>query len=177
MFKKSITSAAIACCLAASSAAASDFDLDIKPGLWEHSFSMQSESGAMESAIEEALRQLQNLPEGQRRMVENMMKDQGINLDLAGSTVQVCITEEDIKRGSLPQQDNCEQSIEQQTDDTLHFSFQCDGDAPYSGSGTMTLVNREHYIGSAEFNTEMAGRQEQIQMTQEGHWLQDDCDG
>ncbi|RUO27028.1 DUF3617 domain-containing protein [Aliidiomarina minuta] len=177
MFKKSITSGAIALSLLCSSVLAADFELDIKPGLWEHSFSMESESGAMESAIEEALRQLQSLPESQRRMVENMMREQGINLDLAGSTMQICITEEDIQRGSLPQQENCEQSIEQQTDDTLYFDFECAGDPPYSGQGSMTLVNREHYTGSAEFSTEMAGRQEHIQMTQEGYWLQDDCDG
>lgn len=152
-----------------------DFDIDLKPGLWEHSFTMESESGRMESAIEEALRQLEQLPESQRRMVENMMAEQGVNLDMAGSSVQVCVTQEDLAEGTLPQQEGCEQELSQQDDDTYYFAFQCDGNPPHSGSGTMTIVDSEHYRGESQFTTEMDGQTEHISMQQEGRWLREDC--
>ncbi|RUO33622.1 DUF3617 domain-containing protein [Aliidiomarina soli] len=151
-----------------------ELDLDIRPGLWEHSFSMQSESGQMERAIEEALQQLEQLPQSQRRMVEQMMSSQGINLDLAGSSVQVCLTEDDIRRGNLPQQDGCDQTITQQGD-TYHFSFQCAGDPPYEGRGQIVVLNNEQYEGNAEFTTRMAGNPETIQIRQQGRWLREEC--
>lgn len=152
------------------------FEVDLKPGTWQHSFTMKSESGQMEQAIEEALRQLEQLPESQRRMVEEMMAQQGIDLGLAGSTVEVCISEEDLRQGALPQQEGCEQTIEQQDENNFLFEFQCAGDPPYSGSGTLTRVDREHYTGTAEFETRMGGNPERITMTQEGRWLRDSCD-
>lgn len=153
-----------------------NFQVDIRPGTWQHSFTMKSESGQMEQAIEEALRQLQQLPESQRRMVEEMMARQGIDLGLAGTTVEVCITEEDLRQGSLPQQEGCEQSLEQQDANNFIFEFQCAGDPPYSGSGTLTRVNREHYTGTAEFETRMGGNPERITLVQEGRWLHESCE-
>ena len=150
--------------------------VDIRPGTWQHSFTLKSESGQMEQAIEEALRQLQQLPESQRRMVEEMMASQGINLGLAGTTVEVCITEEDLRQGSLPQQEGCEQTLEQQDSDNYIFEFQCAGDPPYSGSGTLTRVSREHYTGTAEFETRMGGNPERITLVQEGRWLHESCE-
>lgn len=152
-----------------------DFNIDLKPGLWEHSFSMESESGRMEDAIQEALRQLEQLPESQRRMVENMMAEQGINLDMAGSSVEVCISQDDLDQGTLPQQDGCEQELSQQEDDSFYFAFECEGNPPHSGSGTMTIVDREHYRGESQFTTEMDGQTEHINMQQEGRWLSEEC--
>ena len=151
------------------------FKVDIKPGTWRHSFTMKSETGQMEQAIEEAQRQLQQLPESQRRMVEEMMARQGIDLNLIGSSIEVCITEEDLRNGALPQQDGCEQTLEQQGDNNFVFEFQCVGDPPYSGSGMLTRVNQEHYTGTAEFETRMGGQSERITMNQEGRWLRDSC--
>lgn len=153
-----------------------DFQVDIRPGTWQHSFTMKSESGQMEQAIEEALRQLQQLPESQRRMVEEMMARQGIDLGLAGTTVEVCITEDDLRQGSLPQQEGCEQSLEQESADNFIFEFECAGDPPYSGSGTLTRVSREHYTGAAEFETRMGGNPERITLVQEGRWLHESCE-
>lgn len=173
--KISIVSASLFALLTTASAANDELNLDIRAGLWEHSFSMQSESGQMEQAIQEALRQLEQLPASQRRMVEQMMASQGINLDLAGSSVQVCLTEEDIRQGNLPQQEGCDQTITQQGD-TYHFSFQCAGDPPYEGNGQINILSREHYEGHARFTTRMAGNPEEIEIQQEGRWLSDSCD-
>lgn len=163
--------------LSPQSHAEDSFAIDIKPGKWQHSFTMKSESGQMEQAIEEAMRQLEQLPESQRRMVEEMMARQGIDLGLAGTTVEVCLTEEDLQQGSLPQQDGCEQTLTQQDEDNFMFEFQCAGDPPYSGSGTLTRVNQEHYTGTAEFTTRMAGNSERITINQEGHWIGEECNG
>lgn len=172
-----LVSAAMISALWLTPAAADErFEVDLRPGLWQHSFTMKSESGQMEQAIDEALRQLEQLPESQRRMVEEMMASQGINLGLAGSTVEVCITEEQLREGTLPQQEGCEQTVTQEDEDTYFFEFQCAGDPPYSGSGNLTRVDRENYTGSAEFTTRMGGNPERITMYQEGQWLAESCE-
>lgn len=152
------------------------FSVDLRPGLWQHSFTMKSESGQMEQAIDEALRQLEQLPESQRKMVEEMMASQGINLGLSGSSVEVCITEQQLQEGTLPQQEGCEQTVTQEDNDHYFFEFQCAGDPPYSGSGSLSRVDREHYTGIAEFTTRMGGNPERITMHQEGQWLAEQCE-
>lgn len=167
--------AALALLATSHSVTANELDLDIRPGLWEHSIQMQSDSGQMEQAIAEARRQIEQLPENQRRMMEELMTSQGITLDLTGTTLQVCIREEDIARGAFPQQDNCEHTITRQGQDEFAFRFECAGDPPYSGTGTMNIVDREHYQGDGEFTIRIAGNPERVTMQQEGRWLAAEC--
>ena len=58
--------------------------LDIQPGKWKHEYSMSSESGVFEEAMNEVRKQLDALPAAQRRMVEDMMASQGMSLDMQG---------------------------------------------------------------------------------------------
>lgn len=149
--------------------------LDMEPGLWEHSFSMQSESGELERAMEEAKRQLEGLPAAQRRMMESMLEQQGIRFGGTSSSIQVCLTQQEIDRGVMPQQDGCEQTLEPQGDNRFRFSFRCDTTPPSSGQGEMVLESPRAYRGNAQFTTEVNGRAERMTMQQQGKWLQADC--
>ena len=149
--------------------------LDVEPGLWQHSFSINTASGELERAMQQLEQQLASMPAAQRQMMEQMMASQGMSFDLKGSSVQVCLTQQQIDRGQLPQQEGCQQQINQTGDNRYSFTFNCDTKPPTSGEGEMTFSSRKAYTGSASFTTEVNGKAEQMTMQQSGKWLQADC--
>lgn len=157
------------------SARAESLKLDVEPGLWQHSFSIKTASGELERAMQQLEQQLASMPAAQRQMMEKMMSSQGMSFDLKGSSVQVCLTQQEIDRGQLPQQDGCQQQISQTGDNSYSFSFSCDTNPPTSGEGNMTFSSRKAYSGNASFTTEVNGKAEQMTMQQNGKWLQADC--
>src|SRR5690606_11414730 len=78
--------------LLAMGSAASAQSLSIKPGLWEHTMAMKSETGQLEQALEQARQMLATMPAEQRAMMENMLKSQGIDFDFANQSFQNCVT-------------------------------------------------------------------------------------
>ncbi|WP_213995533.1 DUF3617 domain-containing protein [Arsukibacterium sp.] len=157
------------------STSAETLKLDVEPGLWQHNFSIKTASGELERAMQQAEQQLASMPAAQRQMVEKMMASQGVSLDLKGSSIQVCLTQQEIDRGQLPQQDGCEQQISQTGDNSYSFTFSCDTNPPTSGEGDMTFSSRKAYSGNASFTTEVNGKAEQMTMQQSGKWLKADC--
>lgn len=151
-------------------------DLKIRPGLWEHTFTMKTQSGEMEQAMSQMQSQLANMAPEQRKMIEQMMAAQGVGIGPKGTTVKVCITEEDAARDFVPQSDDdCRQEVIERTGNTIRLKFDCAGDPPSSGEGEVTFLNQEVYTGKATINTKVEGRPERMDMTQTGKWLSDDC--
>ncbi|MCH8536416.1 MAG: DUF3617 domain-containing protein [Alkalimonas sp.] len=154
---------------------ANSLQLNMEPGLWQHNISIQSESGEVERAMAEAKKQLDSMPAAQRRMMESMLEKQGISFSGTSSSIKVCLTEQEINQGMLPQQDGCQQTLEPQGNDRFTFSFECSGNPPTSGSGEMIFESPRSYRGNANFTTEMNGRAEKMTMQQQGTWLDSDC--
>lgn len=144
--------------------------LDMEPGKWQHSFKMHSASGELEQAMAQMQQQLAAMPAQQRQMMEAMMKSQGMNLDLQGGTIEVCLSAADIARGQMPQQDGCQQQLREQ-DGSYHISFQCDGNPPSNGEGEFRLLNRKAYEGNLQVETQVNGKPQQMTMQQSGQWL------
>jgi hypothetical protein len=174
--KYRLASAALAAALVLSLPASAETPkLDIEPGLWQHTFNIKTASGELEQAMQQLQQQLASMPAAQRKMMEKMMSGQGFSLDLKGGSVQVCLTQQEIDRGQLPQQDGCQQQLRQTGDSSYSFSFSCDTKPPTSGSGDMTFSSRKAYTGNASFTTDVNGKAEQMSMQQSGKWLKADC--
>lgn len=150
--------------------------VDIQPGKWKHDYSMTSESGAFEQAMDEVRKQLEALPAAQRRMVEDMMASQGMSLDMQGASIEICLTEADLKQGLLPQQEGCTQEVTEQSGDVFQVTFACDSNPPTSGQGTFRVHDPWRYSALVTVNTEFNGNPEILTMEQKGTWLQKDCD-
>lgn len=148
---------------------------DIEPGLWQHNFSIKTESGELERAMQQMEQTLANIPAAQRDMMKKMMASQGVSFDFKNSSIQVCLTQQDIERGKLPQQDGCKQNVKQIGDNSYSFTFSCDTKPPSNGSGVMTFDGRKAYTGNANFTTQINGKAEQMTMQQSGKWLKADC--
>lgn len=144
----------------------------ILPGLWEHSYSMQTESGLVEGAMS----QLANLAPEQKAMMEQMMAAQGISLGPSGNTIRVCISKEDAERGEVPQLDSdCTQKILQRSANSIKVGFSCASDPPTRGEGEITFISPKAYTGKAVVQTTVQGVTEQMNIEQKGRWLSADC--
>lgn len=147
-------------------------DFKILPGLWEHSYSMKTESGLVEGAMS----QLANLAPEQRAMMEQMMTAQGISLGPKGNTIRVCISKEDAERGEVPQMDSdCTQKILHRSANTIKVGFSCASDPPTRGEGEITFISPKAYTGKAVVQTIVQGVTEQMNIEQKGKWLSADC--
>ncbi len=150
--------------------------LNIKPGLWEHSMRMTSQSGQMEEAMRQARQQLDALPPAQRQMMEQMMTAQGMSFGKDETSFRLCITAEDIARNELHLADeNCTQQIVERTGNRIHVRFTCAGDPPSRGEGTINIVSPEEYTGTAVIHTEVDGNPETFNVNQKARWISADC--
>lgn len=172
--------------------------VNMKPGLWEHTFkltegSMGAIAGVQQEqagqAMEEMKRQMANLPPEQRKMMEDMMAKQGIkisdkgiempsqNLQISkdGTTVKVCVTQAQIDTGDLPQPENCEQNITQVSANVFKSTFVCKGEHPVRGEGQIAFQSDKAYTGTTKVVTEVNKEMKTIEGTQAGKWLSSEC--
>jgi hypothetical protein len=148
----------------------------IAPGLWEHRFTMKSQSGQAEAAQKQLQAQLAALPAAQRKQLEEMMAQSGVAMGTQGNTLKVCISKEDAEQDRLPQSDDrCQQQSLQRNGNTLRFKFQCSGEPPTSGEGEFTISSPQAYSGRSTVNTVLMGRPERMELSTTGTWLSADC--
>jgi len=148
----------------------------IKPGQWQHNFTLKSQSGQIEAAIEQAKQMMAAMPPDQRKMVEDMMKSRGIDLDLGSYTAKVCLTQAQIDQNGLPKpNDNCEQTVTEKITNGYKVKYACAGDPPVSGEGEYTIIDDENFTIDITVNTEMNGKPETMDIKQSGKWLSPEC--
>lgn len=149
--------------------------LNMTPGLWEHSYTVKTQSGELEEAMAQMQQRLAGLPPEQRKMVEQMMAAQGVGFGEKVNTIKMCITQGEIDQGVLPQQEGCTQTIMKQTPNRLSVKFSCT-DPPASGEGEVQFQGPKQYSGNHKMITQTEdGKSEIIEMTQTGRWLSADC--
>jgi hypothetical protein len=148
----------------------------MRPGLWEFTSTMKSQSGEMEKAMREMDAQMAAMPPEQRKMMENMMGSQGVRQTSKGTTVRVCVTPEEVKRNTVPAMEHgCTQQIVRKSGNTVWFKYSCKSNPPSSGEGEYTLIGDKAYKGKMKVTTRQNGRAETVEMTQSGKWLSERC--
>jgi len=148
----------------------------MKPGLWEHSFTMKSESGKIEKGQEELQKQLAAMPPEKRKQMEAMMAQRGVAMGAPGQVmaVQVCITPEQAARDEMPAREGkCKQTRNERSGNTLRFAFTCEDGG--SGEGEYTLQSPKAHTGKMTINTVRNGKTERMEMQHSGRWLSADC--
>jgi hypothetical protein len=145
---------------------------EVKPGLWEHSIDLKSESGRLEIALELARTQMQLLPPAQRKVVEDTLAQQGIKADFVNQTFQNCITEEEAVSGvfQFAEDGGCEQTSVSTEGALTDIRFTC-----AQGEGELTLINGSNYTGSSSMQLNFAGVIENATATHSGRWVGESC--
>lgn len=146
--------------------------LVVKPGLWEHSVNMQSESGRLEQALQMAMAQMALMPPEQRQMIENMLAQQGVKMDFANQTFQNCITEEEAAAGQFNWQEDaeCQQTAVSNVGGETHVSFVCG-----QGEGELVLQNDSQYTGNSRMRLDFNGNTELVTVSHNGKWIGGSC--
>jgi hypothetical protein len=149
-----------------------------KPGLWEISSKVDGSSNPeLTKQMAEAQKQMANMPPAQRKMMEEMMAKQGMNMSMksdGNTVVKLCITPEMANRPPVAQQKNCTYSSPTRIGNTQRFSYQCTQPVS-SGEGEITFKGADDYVGKMKITTTDKGRTETIFMSTAGKFLSSDC--
>lgn len=161
-------------------AAATAHAQNIKPGLWEISNQMQG-SGQMGDAMAKAQKQMESMPPEQRKMMQDMLAKQGVQMGAPGAgggmTVKVCMTQEMVDRNEVGrQQPGCTHTYGQRSGNTMKFSWVCT-QPPSSGEGQVTFTSAEAYSMKMTSTSTVHGKPEKMDMQTSGRWLGGDCGG
>lgn len=151
---------------------------NMKPGLWEVNTKMGG--GEMEKAMAAMQQQLANMPPEQRKMMEDMMAKQGVNLSGFGAgggvSVKMCITREMAARNQLPvqTQGTCTSTQSAVVKGSMKFSFACKN-PPSSGEGEVSFSSDTSYSMKLRATAAVQGQAQQIDVSATGKWAGSDC--
>jgi hypothetical protein len=155
----------------------------MKPGLWEITNKMggSGDSGAkMNAAMEQMQKQMASMSPEQRKQMEKMMAQQGVNMSPGapggGMSTKVCITKEMAARNEAPTQNqgDCKQESMQKSGNTTKFKYSC-SKPPSTGEGEVTMNSPESYTMKMKMNRDVKGKPEQMTMDAQGKFLSSDC--
>lgn len=148
----------------------------IKPGLWEFKQTPQLDP-ARQAQLAQAQKAMESMPAEQRKMVEQMMAQKGVNVSMAGGviTVKACITKEQAERNLAPvaQHGNCTQEAKR-SGNVIQTHFVCT-DPASEGDATVTLRGSEAFTNDVTIRHQRQGKTETAKVTGEGRWLGEDC--
>lgn len=145
---------------------------EMLPGLWEFSSEDIEVDGMQMPGVAEMVEQMKNLPADQRKMMEDMLAAQGVELGSGG--IRMCLSEAQVKSRELPFQDEhgCTQEITEQTDSLWKFSFECP-DA--TGQGETRLISEREVTSIIESDYRVGNQQGSSRMQSHGKWLSENC--
>lgn len=164
-----------ACALAAGAASAQS----IKPGLWEMTGKMGG-NPEMEKAMAQMQQQMASMPPAQRKQMEEMMAQRGMQMGQAGGgamTVKVCLTPEMVDRNDYAAphgQGGCKTTAQPRMGNTMKMSFVCTT-PPSSGEGEFTFMGSEAYRSKMTITSSARGKPETMTTESSGKWLGADC--
>lgn len=170
-----VSTAALA--LLAGAAGGASAQQRMRPGLWEHSVNMKSQSGQMEAAMAEMQKSLASMPPAQRKQMEQMMAAQGVKLGQGGGmSVQVCVTPEMAAQQEVPVQKegDCTTKVQSRSGNTMKVAFSCKN-PPSSGEGTYVFRGDTGYDMKMLVKTTEGGKPVTTTMEGTGRWLGADC--
>ncbi len=149
----------------------------MRPGLWEHSFTVKSQSGKVEKAMSDLKAKMAAMSPDQRKMMEEVMAKQGLGINQQANGVKVCISKEQAENLEIPQgqNQNCTQEVLERTAKTIKMKFDCPGITHTSGEGEFTLTSPTAYNGKSVINTTVNNKSDRMDMVQKGKWLSANC--
>ena len=181
---------ALSCALFAVNLNAADaVKAPMSPGLWEITSHMQSDDPKIAKAMEEAQRAMANMPESQRKMMQEMMKKQGVQIsaDAPGETkVTMCMTL--YPAGYYTHQIMYDAHVtypagwtaftalheDSRSGNTVNFEFACT-DPVSSGTGTYVFSSDSSYTMDMKIASAAGGATQNLTITGTGKRLSTDC--
>jgi Protein of unknown function (DUF3617) len=131
----------------------------------------------MAQQMAEAQKQMAAMPPAQRKMMEDMMAKQGLNMSFGaggGTTMKICITPEMAARPPVEQRDSCTYNFPARSGSTQRFSYQCSKPAS-SGEGEIVFKGTDEYDGKMKITHGDGAKKESMTMLTTGKFLNANC--
>jgi len=168
---KSPLSLFIATCLAAAVLPAQA--VEILPGLWEFESKGIVAGGQPIPSMQDVMAQMQKLPPEQRKSMEDMLAQQGLQMGDQG--MRACLSVEQLKSQALPfqsDQPGCKQEVTERSDQLWSFRFHCPNS---QGEGETRFASEREFTTVVNIIT--TGKSGVTHMESHARWLSDDCGG
>jgi hypothetical protein len=149
----------------------------MKPGLWTLSNSVSSKDPQVNAAMSALQQHLANMPADQRSQVEQMMKQNGVQIDVGANGAlqsKMCMTREMVERKEFPlQEGDCKQTFTQGAGNGGHIAFSCT--KPHvSGAGDLTVLSDTSYRARMHIKNDDSPSQA-VDMDVTANWLSANC--
>jgi len=169
---------ALSCFAAAGPSFAQTPFADHEPGLWELRLVDGSHLASIALGVQDLFR---NLPEAQRKQMEKLMGNSGLNLGIPTVT-QTCLTPEmarrDVKSVLAEHDLDCSELDWRGSGDTARFSFTCSNpQGDWTGSGRIWDSTARRFMSEANVQGKYKGQMVSLDMKHEARWLGADCKG
>ena len=149
------------------------------PGLWETQVEVGSGNPEMQAQMKRAQEQMAKMPPEQRKMMEDMMAKQGVQMGAAGGkpSIRYCLTKEQAERNQFPtdNEGRCKQDSLERSGNTVRFKYSC-SNPPSSGTGEATFISDKAYtMKMVVEGTSAKGQSGQMQLASSAKWVAADC--
>ena len=147
-----------------------------EPGLWELRLVNGSSLASIALGVQQALK---NLPEAQRRQVEQLMGGSALEVP---TVIRQCLTPE-MARGDLKSQlashdIECSELEWQESAGSGRFSFVCSNpDGDWTGQGRIWDATAKRFKSEANVQGKYKGQRVSFDMEHDAQWLGPDCQG
>ena len=152
----------------------------VAPGLWEAQTDVKVGNAEMQAQMKRAQEQMAKMPPEQRKMMEDMMARQGVQMGSAAGgrpSVRYCVSKEQAERGDVPQDADgrCKRDSLERSGSTIRFKFSC-SNPPSTGSGEITFASDKAYAMKMVVDGSSAkGQPGTMEMTSNAKWVAADC--
>lgn len=151
----------------------------LRPGLWEIERTTRSTSGDEERRAAAAQERVGRLPPEQRRMVEERMARNGMQMGSAGPgslSGKVCITPEMAQHTETAEEllPSCQTTSQSRSASGVKLAFTC-SNPPRTGETEIIITGREAYTTRTVTHTQVGGKPDTVTKTGSGHWVKADC--
>lgn len=147
----------------------------LKPGLWE--ISNRTNNPEIDQAMAEVQKHLASMPPEQRKQMEAMMAQRGVQMAPAGSgmVAQVCFTREMLDNPGVPaDRSDCKVTNQSRSGNTIRVAYACPN-PPTSGESVVTVAGPEAYTSKTTVRTTVDGKAQTMTVESTGRWLKADC--
>lgn len=147
----------------------------LKPGVWEVT-SKVGGNPQVDQAMAQMQKELANMPPEQRKQMEAMMAQRGMQMPSAGKgmSMKICMTKAMAEKNDMPMQQGCAITRNERSGNVTNIAFTCTN-PPSSGEGQFTSSGPEAYASRMTVRTMHQGKPETVTMEGSGKWLSADC--
>jgi hypothetical protein len=164
--------------IVSSSLWAADVKIPLTPGQWEITSKMQHSDPKVQKAMEEAQKAIADMPPEQRKMMEDMMRKQGMQISSSGdgsTTITMCITQAMVDESSWAHQKGtgCTHNLTG-GNGKYQMSFNCK-DPATSGTGEYNFTGSDAYDFKMDVISGAGSKAQKMQMSGSGKLLNKNC--